>query len=328
MECRMNHKDDLKGIWQSWGNAKKTHFQDKYGNVAQLLFVKSDDALLKAMVHFWDPTYRCFTFNEVDMKQNVDFRGPLANLMGLPVDAVKARLKYKNSPCIYWSDIRDAMGKACGDRHLALFTFSVYRLIVFPKTLGYVSVELADFLFQIEKGVNPALAVLVKTIISLNFIRSKGDGHFLGCTQLLFVWMKSHFGCLYKLFRQYIDILRNRMEGSRDDSKNGTHWVRWSFMGSFNWHIGSHQLFLVDGVDGSEPIQDLDDTIVAREPTKAVEEPLEFPTGPITIARAKRFKEGVSALIDGIWCNTVAGQLENIEPTKPCNLFHAQLAQI
>ncbi|MBA0785064.1 hypothetical protein Gotri_027475 [Gossypium trilobum] len=60
---------------------------------------------------------------------------------------------------------------ASGDRHLALFAFAVYRLIVFPKALGYVSVELANFLFQIEKG-------------------------------LLFVWMKSHFRCLYKRFRQ------------------------------------------------------------------------------------------------------------------------------
>ncbi|MBA0731567.1 hypothetical protein Golax_023077 [Gossypium laxum] len=58
--------------------------------------------------------------------------------MGLLVDAVKARLKYKNGPCISWSDIRDAMGKAYGDRHLALFAFAVYRLIVFPKALGYV----------------------------------------------------------------------------------------------------------------------------------------------------------------------------------------------
>ncbi|MBA0570565.1 hypothetical protein Golob_004200, partial [Gossypium lobatum] len=45
------------------------------------------------------------------------------------------------------------MGKASGDRHLALFAFAVYRLIVLPKALGYVSVELADFLFQIGKGV-------------------------------------------------------------------------------------------------------------------------------------------------------------------------------
>ncbi|MFQ6653251.1 hypothetical protein Gotur_024744 [Gossypium turneri] len=30
------------------------------------------------------------------------------------------------------------MGKASGDRHLALFTFAVYGLIVFPKALRYV----------------------------------------------------------------------------------------------------------------------------------------------------------------------------------------------
>ncbi|MBA0812948.1 hypothetical protein Gohar_026856, partial [Gossypium harknessii] len=77
---------------------KKTHFQDKYCDVAQLLLVKPNDALLKAMVRFWDPTYRCFTFNKLDM--NVDFRGPIAKLMGLPVDTVKARLKDKNGPCI------------------------------------------------------------------------------------------------------------------------------------------------------------------------------------------------------------------------------------
>ncbi|MBA0878644.1 hypothetical protein Goshw_001713 [Gossypium schwendimanii] len=47
------------------------------------------------------------------------------------------------------------MRKASGDRHLLLFVFSVYGLVVFPKALGYVSVELANFLFQIEKGVNP-----------------------------------------------------------------------------------------------------------------------------------------------------------------------------
>ncbi|MBA0868582.1 hypothetical protein Goshw_015848 [Gossypium schwendimanii] len=90
-----------------------------------------------AMVHFSDPTYRCFTFNEMDM-----------------------------------SNIRDAMGKANGDRHLALLAFVVYGLIMFSKALGYMSVELADFLFQIEKKVNPAPTILAETIISLNFIRT------------------------------------------------------------------------------------------------------------------------------------------------------------
>ncbi|MBA0785714.1 hypothetical protein Gotri_025542 [Gossypium trilobum] len=62
------------------------------------------------------------------------------------------------------------MGKASYYRHLALFAFSIYGLIAFPKALGYVSVGLADFLFQIEKW-------------------------------LLSVCMKIHFRCLYKRFR-------------------------------------------------------------------------------------------------------------------------------
>ncbi|MBA0872335.1 hypothetical protein Goshw_011692 [Gossypium schwendimanii] len=72
--------------------------------------------------------------------------------MGLLVDTVKAILKAKNGPCISWSDIRDAMGKTSGDRHLTLFSFAVYGLIVFPKALGYVSVKLADFLFRLKIG--------------------------------------------------------------------------------------------------------------------------------------------------------------------------------
>ncbi|MBA0613131.1 hypothetical protein Godav_013636, partial [Gossypium davidsonii] len=47
-------------------------FWDKYGDVAQLLFIKPDDDLLKAMVRFRDPTYRCFTFNEVDMVLTIE----------------------------------------------------------------------------------------------------------------------------------------------------------------------------------------------------------------------------------------------------------------
>ncbi|MBA0723304.1 hypothetical protein Golax_003890, partial [Gossypium laxum] len=36
-------------------------------------------------------------------------------------------------------ETRDAMGKASSNRHLALFAFAIYGLIVFPKALGYMS---------------------------------------------------------------------------------------------------------------------------------------------------------------------------------------------
>ncbi|MBA0734373.1 hypothetical protein Gogos_018289 [Gossypium gossypioides] len=44
------------------------------------------------------------------------------------------------------------MGNANGDRHLAMFAFAVYGLIMFPKALGYVSVELTIFCFRLKKG--------------------------------------------------------------------------------------------------------------------------------------------------------------------------------
>ncbi|MBA0780231.1 hypothetical protein Gotri_004360 [Gossypium trilobum] len=53
--------------------------------------------------------------------------------MGLPVDTVKVILKDKNGPCISWSDIRDAMGKANCDRHLSLLVFVVYGLLCSQK---------------------------------------------------------------------------------------------------------------------------------------------------------------------------------------------------
>ncbi|MBA0820308.1 hypothetical protein Gohar_019783 [Gossypium harknessii] len=72
------------------------------------------------------------------------------------------------------------------------------------------------------------------------------------------------------------------MEGSMDDSKHSTHRVRWSFVGSINWHIESRQLFIFDG---SEPIRDPFSTI--------------FPQKRISSGALKRSKIFVSAQFKG-----------------------------
>ncbi|MBA0706087.1 hypothetical protein Golax_018225, partial [Gossypium laxum] len=68
MDRRRYREDELKRIWQSWGKAKKTCFWDKN---TTLLHYEFRDSL------------------KIYWKQNIDFLGPLANLMGLPVDTVK-----------------------------------------------------------------------------------------------------------------------------------------------------------------------------------------------------------------------------------------------
>ena len=43
-----------------------------YGDIALLLLVKVDEQLLKAIILFWDPSYRCFTFNREDLTPTVE----------------------------------------------------------------------------------------------------------------------------------------------------------------------------------------------------------------------------------------------------------------
>ncbi|MFQ6660662.1 hypothetical protein Gotur_029085, partial [Gossypium turneri] len=69
----------------------------------------------------------------------------------------------------------------------------VYGLIVFPKVLGNIEVAVVDFFQKLRQGINPVPTILAETFRSLNNCRKKGEGHFIGCAQLLNVWIFSHF---------------------------------------------------------------------------------------------------------------------------------------
>ena len=47
-------------------------FTAKYGDIALLLPIEIDEQLLKAIILFWDPSYRCFTFNHEDLTPTVE----------------------------------------------------------------------------------------------------------------------------------------------------------------------------------------------------------------------------------------------------------------
>ena len=58
---------ELKTIWDNWTVERQNAFTVKYGDIALLLLVEVDEQLLKAIILFWDPSYRCFTFNWEDL---------------------------------------------------------------------------------------------------------------------------------------------------------------------------------------------------------------------------------------------------------------------
>ncbi|KAG8481073.1 hypothetical protein CXB51_025807 [Gossypium anomalum] len=71
------------------------------------------------------------------------------------------------------------------------------------------------------------------------------------------------------------------------------------------------------------------DTTILPELLAASEDPLELPVGSITRARAKRFKDATTTLVDRVWGETIAGLFESSwtsKPIKPCILLQAQIS--
>ena len=62
----------LKTLWDSWTVERQNAFTAKYGDIALLLPMEVDEQLLKAIILFWDPSYRCFTFNQEDLIPTVE----------------------------------------------------------------------------------------------------------------------------------------------------------------------------------------------------------------------------------------------------------------
>ena len=54
---------ELKTIWKHWIVERQNAFTTKYGDIALLFPIEVDEQLFKAIILFWDPSYRCFTFN-------------------------------------------------------------------------------------------------------------------------------------------------------------------------------------------------------------------------------------------------------------------------
>ena len=79
---------ELKAIWDRWTEERQNAFTAKYGNIPLLLPIKVDKQLFKAIILFWDPSYRCFTFNQKDLTPTVEEYTALRKISPLNSDKV------------------------------------------------------------------------------------------------------------------------------------------------------------------------------------------------------------------------------------------------
>ncbi|XVE92954.1 hypothetical protein REPUB_Repub01dG0148600 [Reevesia pubescens] len=219
LEWRHNDLTGLSEIWSQWGSRKQETFAKKYGDIALLLQVKVYDGLIGAIVQFWDPSYRCFSFGKEDMVPTVDeystllriqpknrsmaywkkpkkskYRKRINKILGMDGNDVEGSIK-GDSHVIPWNLLKPHItGDGNKEQSMELFALSIYGLVIFLKVLGHIEISVIDFFGQlIGNKINPTPSIVAETIRTLNFCKRKGKGRLLACTQLFYIWVQSHF---------------------------------------------------------------------------------------------------------------------------------------
>jgi hypothetical protein len=65
---KINHMvNDLGKLLSIMGYVDKTLFERRYERIAQLMRLPIQATTIKALLNFKDPSYRCFTFRNIDM---------------------------------------------------------------------------------------------------------------------------------------------------------------------------------------------------------------------------------------------------------------------
>ncbi|KAK5825464.1 hypothetical protein PVK06_020301 [Gossypium arboreum] len=126
------------------------------------------------MVQFWNSTYKCFTFGEVDLVPTVE---EYTTLLRCPK-----------------VQVRRAYAKVFNGQ-----TFTMKLMNISGMSEPWVTARIQQKgdttnLFDcLEKGITPVPTILAETFRSLSMCRKTGEGQFIGCAQLLMVWFHGHF---------------------------------------------------------------------------------------------------------------------------------------
>jgi hypothetical protein len=78
--------DSIKKLAPILGYIDENLFEKKYGRIAHLIRMSIQISVVKALMHFWDPSYRCFTFGDIDMTPTLE---EYAQILSFPNDPYK-----------------------------------------------------------------------------------------------------------------------------------------------------------------------------------------------------------------------------------------------
>src|SRR3954466_1570519 len=193
-----------------------SNFRKSYGKLLPILNTHVDEGLLKTLVQFYDPVYRCFTFPDYQLVLTLE---EYANLLGIPVSdkipfngleaipkspAIQASIHLKKSEVeSNWITKGNLPGltshfliKKAFDfietgsmiAFEAILALLIYGLVLFPNIDNFVDIN-AIKIFLIG---NPVPTLLGDMYFSVHHRNRQGGGIIVCCAPLLFKWIVSH----------------------------------------------------------------------------------------------------------------------------------------
>ena len=220
---------EMKRILGYSQNIDEAAFFGKYGRLLEIAKIGVLNPAIKALINFWDPDYRCFSFGNVDLCPTIEEYGmlmefpkhlhqvyfPLRNDKVIPELSKLLKIPHlsrfleKNGSGLKWKFLEVELEKKKEqyvsvlerDRLIAL---GIYGLVLFPSLIGVISPEAAAAFVEYENThVNPTTAILAETLLTLNHFRKTGKGAVRCCTQLLYIWMVSHVETKKPIFNNF-----------------------------------------------------------------------------------------------------------------------------
>ncbi|MBA0788347.1 hypothetical protein Gotri_025965 [Gossypium trilobum] len=149
-----NNLQELKEIWDQWGDEIKQLFYSNYGDLPYLLDVKLDKHLFRALTQYWNPAYSCFTFGKVDLVPTVEEYTTLLRCPRIQVDRAYSKAVYVPT---FLKKLMSITGMS-----------EQWEKGIFPKALGHVDEVVSDLFDRLDKRVTPVPVILAETFRSLN----------------------------------------------------------------------------------------------------------------------------------------------------------------
>ncbi|XP_061356345.1 uncharacterized protein LOC133300771 [Gastrolobium bilobum] len=221
----INSLDNVKQLSQSLPHEDRRLFTRKYGAILDLLVIPVETSALCVLAQYWNSSLRSFELPNLDITPTIE---EFACMIGLPMEK-ESTVYFPPEHCISATKVARQFGELLGlqssqiklvghadsqgltrafmenylkelEQRREWVTFSrvlaltIYGLVLFSSALDMVDQAAMRVFFTVEtKKINPMLAVLAETFLTLDFCQKKQKGGKLRCcAQLLYVWIITH----------------------------------------------------------------------------------------------------------------------------------------